>query len=292
MQVGAVRGVARRGRRRPAGSRRAGRSTRPGGPGGAAADGQRRLAVGGRRRRDRQRRDAGHGPAQHDHRDVVDRPRRARVRAARPATGSAGSGSGSTAPRNVAVACRRAARGSRPGPAPWTQCAAVSTRSGAISAPPQNGPRVVSETSHGVSAGGTGVPWNTAATASVARASARSVPHHRVRCATIRCREIANSTWTDRRRAPAARRRRRAAARVGRARALAGRPEPRQRARPRRPRELPRQRRRRSRPQRLRSARDRARLRLGHDDAGWPTAASCASGSCTRSTRRSRSCRA
>ena len=79
-------------------------------------------------------------------------------------------------------------------------------------------------------------------------------------------REIANSTWTDRRRAAAARRRRRAAARVGGARTQRA-DDARQRARPRRPRELPRQRRRRSRPQRLRPARDRARLRLGHDDA-------------------------
>ena len=47
----------------------------------------------------------------------------------------------------------------RPGSAPWTQCAAVRTRSGAISAPVQNGPRVVSVTSHGACSAVTGVPW-------------------------------------------------------------------------------------------------------------------------------------
>ncbi len=58
----------------------------------------------------------------------------------------------------------------RPGSAPSTQCAAVRTRSGAISAPPQNGPRVVSVTSHGACSGGTGVPWKMEAEASRAAA--------------------------------------------------------------------------------------------------------------------------
>jgi len=57
------------------------------------------------------------------------------------------------------------------GSAPATQWAAVRTRSGAISAPPQNGPRVVSVTSHGAWSGGTGVPWKMDAEAISAAAS-------------------------------------------------------------------------------------------------------------------------
>src|SRR5690242_8512201 len=55
------------------------------------------------------------------------------------------------------------------GPAPWTQCAAVRTRSGAISDPLQNAPPSSSEANHG--AFWAGVPWKIAAEARTAAAS-------------------------------------------------------------------------------------------------------------------------